>query len=473
MASAILRFIKFGGRSVFNVHCLYRQTFPSVERCFHLNSACYDTIQIQMPALSPTMADGTLVKWLKKEGDKLGPGDVLCDIQTDKAVVSMENEEEGILAKILVPENTKNVPIGTLIALMVEEGDDWQNVEIPKDVTPPSVETGDSRPTPSSPEAPARPVPDAHTSFMAGPSVRKLLEEYGLHAEDVPASGPHGRLLKGDVLNLVKSKNLHKVAIQSEPPPSDSAAPTPPSSPTALPPVDGEPFTDIPSSSMRKTIASRLTQSKTTIPHSYATVDCNIESVTKLRKQLAGEGIKVSVNDFIIKAAAIALQRVPQLNAIKQGDKVQMVSTTDISVAVATDNGLITPIVQNAAYLDVDQISLKIKELAKRAREGKLAPNEFQGGSFTISNLGMFGITEFSAVINPPQLAILAIGTSRIDIGEYDRPVTKMNATLSYDCSVIDETEAFRFLEVFSAVMNNPFLMVAGSHLSMNQKMDV
>ncbi|KAJ8299409.1 hypothetical protein KUTeg_023469 [Tegillarca granosa] len=235
---------------------------------------------------------------------------------------------------------------------------------------------------------------------------------------------------------------------------------------SVLPPIDGEEYIDIPNTGMRKTIAKRLTESKTTIPHSYVTIDCNMGNVSKLRKQLAGDGIKVSFNDFIIKASAIALQRVPQVNSVWQGDSVKLSTTVDISVAVATDQGLITPIVQSAAFLSVDDISNKVKDLAARAREGKLKLEEFQGGSFTISNLGMFGISEFSAVINPPQTAILAIGGSQLVLGENGKPETKMTVTLSYDSRVVDESEASQFLEVFQEVMENPRLTIVGSRLS-------
>lgn len=424
---------------------------------------------ILMPSLSPTMTEGTIVKWHKKEGDTLSPGDLLCDIQTDKAVVSMDTEEEGILAKIIKPENSKDIQIGVLIAVMVEEGDDWQNAEIPADVgtTPPGegVTPAPPPPTEATTLQPSGATP-AESSNVIGPSVRKLLEEFNIKPGEVTASGPHGNLIKGDVLNYIKTKNLSKIEL---PPVADVSSSQPASSTyttSVLPPIDGEEYIDIPNTGMRKTIAKRLTESKTTIPHSYVTIDCNMGNVSKLRKQLAGDGIKVSFNDFIIKASAIALQRVPQVNSVWQGDSVKLSTTVDISVAVATDQGLITPIVQSAAFLSVDDISNKVKDLAARAREGKLKLEEFQGGSFTISNLGMFGISEFSAVINPPQTAILAIGGSQLVLGENGKPETKMTVTLSYDSRVVDESEASQFLEVFQEVMENPRLTIVGSRLS-------
>ncbi|XP_046364149.2 pyruvate dehydrogenase protein X component-like [Haliotis rufescens] len=479
MASAILRFGNLT-RVVNTFKCIsYRQLPHLLQRQIHLQTLNYDAMKLLMPALSPTMSEGTIVKWLKKEGDVVGPGDVLCDIQTDKAVVSMENEEDGILAKILVPDNTKDVKIGTLIAVMVEEGDDWQNVEIPAHTAPDTGPPAPPTPPPSTPSPVATPAAAATTAASAsvsskdlhaagvGPSVRKLAEEYGVSPAQVTGTGPHDRVTKGDVLNYIKSKNLAKRELMATPAPGPAAA-TPSSAPPpqALPPLEGEPFTDIPNTSMRKTIAKRLTESKTTIPHSYASMDMNIGPVSRLRKQLADEGVKVSINDFIIKAAGIALQRVPRVNSIWQNDGAQLLSSVDISVAVATDNGLITPIVQNASALGVDEISSTVRDLAGRAREGKLKLHEFQGGSFSISNLGMFGISEFSAVINPPQTAIMAVGTSRVTLGDDGRPQTRMTVTLSYDSRVLDETEASQFLEVYSEVMENPSFMITGSKLS-------
>lgn len=424
---------------------------------------------IMMPSLSPTMTEGTIVKWHKKEGDTISPGDLLCDIQTDKAVVSMDTEEEGILAKIIKPENSKDIQIGVLIAVMVEEGDDWKNAEIPADVgATPSGDAATPAPAPTQTTSQSSGSSPAESSSVIGPSVRKLLEEFNIKPGEVTASGPHRNLIKGDVLKYIKTKNLSKIELP--PAASPVSSPSQPASSTyttsVLPPIEGEEYIDIPNTGMRKTIAKRLTESKTTIPHSYVTIDCNMGNVGKLRKQLAGDGIKVSFNDFIIKASAIALQRVPQVNSVWQGDSVKLSTTVDISVAVATDQGLITPIVQSAAYLSVDDISSKVKDLAARAREGKLKLEEFQGGSFTISNLGMFGISEFSAVINPPQTAILAVGGSRLVLGEEGKPETNMTVTLSYDSRVIDESEASQFLEVFQEIMENPRLTVVGSRLS-------
>ncbi|CAI9722911.1 dehydrogenase X component, mitochondrial-like [Octopus vulgaris] len=413
-------------------------------------------MRIEMPSLSPTMSEGDIIKWHKQEGDKVAPGDVLCDIQTDKAVVSMDIEEEGILAKILMPENSKNVKIGHLIALMVDLDDDWQNVTIPTEVTA-STDAPVPSPKPAAPPPPS-PVSSA-TSPAAAPvqSNDEIIEE--IHALDV--------------LSVIKTKHLVRSSppspvqptpVQSVPVPpitqTQIKAPPPPA-PAAKGPSKLK-YTDIPVSSMRKTIAKRLTESKTTIPHSYGSIECNVDSVSALRKKLIADGVKVSLNDFIIKAAAHALRRVPDMNAIvKDGNPVQLPSV-DISIAVATPNGLITPIVKNAVTLGISDISSSVKELAGRAREGKLQLHEFQGGSFSISNLGMFGISEFSAVINPPQVGILAIGSSRLVPITNNTAKTMMTVVLSYDRRAVSEHEAAMFLEAFQEILEKPTLMLSG-----------
>ncbi|XP_029637034.1 pyruvate dehydrogenase protein X component, mitochondrial isoform X1 [Octopus sinensis] len=444
-------------------------------------------MRIEMPSLSPTMSEGDIIKWHKQEGDKVAPGDVLCDIQTDKAVVSMDIEEEGILAKILMPENSKNVKIGHLIALMVDLDDDWQNVTIPTDVTA-STDAPVPSPKPAAPPPPvssatspaaaplqsnAEIIEEIHALTRVGPSVKKLLEEYNISPKDVQQSGSRGQILKGDVLSVIKTKHLVRSSppspvqptpVQSVPVPpitqTQIKAPPPPA-PAAKGPSKLK-YTDIPVSSMRKTIAKRLTESKTTIPHSYGSIECNVDSVSALRKKLIADGVKVSLNDFIIKAAAHALRRVPDMNAIvKDGNPVQLPSV-DISIAVATPNGLITPIVKNAVTLGISDISSSVKELAGRAREGKLQLHEFQGGSFSISNLGMFGISEFSAVINPPQVGILAIGSSRLVPITNNTAKTMMTVVLSYDRRAVSEHEAAMFLEAFQEILEKPTLMLSG-----------
>ncbi|KAK7486688.1 hypothetical protein BaRGS_00022089 [Batillaria attramentaria] len=406
-------------------------------RHFYLQRACEAVHKVEMPSLSPTMEMGTIVKWHKKEGDTIVPGDVLCDIQTDKAVVSMEYEDEGVLAKILKPDNSADIKVGALIALMVDEGDDWKGVEKNRGWLMDHLKTG---------------------QHLVGPSVRKLLEEYRLSIFDVPRSGPKGSMLKGDVLGYLKAKGLPKPAIKFKLQAAQKEAED----------SKGQPrWHDMPLSTMRKTIAKRLTESKTTVPHAYAAIECSTGPVTKLRKKLAGvyvsEGVKVSMNDFIIKAAGYALEKSPRVNAVWQGKVLKLVHNIDISIAVATENGLITPIVTSVPLLSVAEVSAMVKDLAKRAREGKLKPEQYQGGTFTISNLGMYGIKEFSAIINLPQIAIMAVGGAHASVGENNAFEHKMTATLSFDCRAIDETEATRFLEAFRSALENPDLMMVGS----------
>jgi len=412
---------------------------------------------VKMPSLSPTMTEGIIVQWLKKEGDAIAPGDVLCEIQTDKAVMSFETEDEGILAKILVPEGSKEpVKFGSLIALTVAEGEDWKDVAIP---------TAGALPAPATPPAPASaPSPASaasHEPHHYGPAVTRLLSQYQLSANQITATGRNKKLLKGDVLKYISDNNLQPKPPLPVPPPgqkaSREASPVSPAVGAApLPPKPRSGYTDHELSNMRKTIAKRLTMSKTQIPHAYSQVEAEIDSLLSLRKQLAQVGVKVSLNDFVINAVALALRQCPYMNTLYINDQIVPQTTVDISVAVATDAGLITPIVKNADAKSVDQISADVRDLAARAREGKLQLHEFQGGSFTISNLGMFGIAEFSAIINPPQCAILAVGGGRPVFDSDSRPVTLMTSTLSYDSRSVEPDEVAAFMAVLRAYLQNP-----------------
>ncbi|XP_042219267.1 pyruvate dehydrogenase protein X component, mitochondrial-like [Homarus americanus] len=441
-----------------------------VYAAFFHNTSAFNAqgLPIKMPSLSPTMMEGTIIKWLKKEGDPIQPGDVLCDIQTDKAVVSMDTEDEGTLAKILVPEDTKDVKVGTLIAVMAAEGEDWKTIEIPA-MDDDSISVASA---PSVTDTPTViPVAD-HGNY--GPSVRLLLERYGLSADQVPAGGPHGRLLKGDVLQAIKEKNLQLKPLPAVPPPETpkpaAATPAPPRAPIS-PPIIGvseDGYDDIEVTNMRKTIAKRLTQSKSGIAHSYGTLECCLHNLLGLRKQFKKEGMNISVNDFIIKAVAVALTRCPEMNCTWQGNQLVIANQADISIAVATPLGLITPIVHGADTLGIEDIATKVRDLAARARENKLKLDEFQGGTFTISNLGMLGIREFSAIINPPQCGILAVGGSRLSVDESGSPVTYMSATLSYDRAGIDDNIAAIFLDTLKQLLEDPTTMILGTNTSVN-----
>jgi len=426
---------------------------------------------VKMPSLSPTMTAGTIVKWLKKEGDAVVAGDVLCEIQTDKAVVAFEMDDEGTLAKILMPENSTDVEVGTLIAVMAESGEDWKSVKVPSGAGKPAQAAAKSAP-PKEEKGAKEAKPHAPTGgVLMGPAVRLLLDLYRVSAKDVSATGPKGALLKSDVMKYIDSKQLKPKPRTAEAPSAPAPAPgKKPSKPSAAPGAAPGTFTDLPLSNMRKTIAKRLTQSKTSVPHAYGNINVNVGAVLKLRKQLKADGIAVTINDFIIKAAASALKQVPEVNVQWDGnsENARYMHTIDVSVAVATESGLITPIVHNADQIGVVAISSKVKELADKAKANKLQLHEFQGGTFTVSNLGMFGITDFTAIINPPQAAILAIGGSQSVLDSELQPLERMTVTLCFDNRVIEEESAARWLEAFKLAFEEPSFILLGADSSLS-----
>jgi pyruvate dehydrogenase complex dihydrolipoamide acetyltransferase long form len=408
--------------------------------------------KVNMPSLSPTMTEGTIIQWLKSEGDKIAAGDTLCEIQTDKAVIGMEWEEDGILAKILVPAGTSDVKVGSLIALMVEDGIEWKNVKVPTTVQIVTVSSSSSPPksaasaaTPLASQQPSSGHGHGSDIKGLGPAVKNHLKQYGLQPNQVAGTGRHGKATKGDVLKYVQSNNIQPVSQGAEPIKTSTPAAGKPAASKTRP---GKPasFVDIEVTTMRRTIAKRLLESKSTVPHSYGTAECDVKNLGLLRKKLAAEGIKVSVNDIIIKCVGNALQRVPKVNCVWDGEKLMQHGSVDISVAVATPNGLITPIVFNVGDKDIIEIGENVKDLAAKARDGKLKPHEFIGGSFTISNLGMFGIHTFSAIINPPQVGIVAVGANIISVDEDCKPRTTCKLVLSYDRRAVDEEESSKFL---------------------------
>ncbi|NXI60508.1 ODPX protein, partial [Chloroceryle aenea] len=445
-------------------------------------------IQVLMPALSPTMEEGNIVKWLKKEGEAVNAGDALCEIETDKAVVTMESSDDGILAKILVEEGRKNVRLGSLIALLVEEGQDWKQVEIPAVASDPSPL---APPAPAIDSTPAGPSVSAPTKLehqpgklqvRLSPAARNILETHGLDPSNLIPSGPRGIFTKEDALKLLqeqKGKPSELKPVVSPAPPQPTAVPSAMQATAvtsayprpAVPPIStpGQPaalgtFTEIPASNIRRVIAKRLTESKTTIPHAYAAADCDIDAILQLRKELAKDDIKVSVNDFIIKATAVTLKQMPDVNVTWDGEVCRQLQSIDISIAVATDRGLITPIIKDVAAKGIKEIAASAKALAKKARDGKLLPEEYQGGSFSISNLGMFGINDFTAVINPPQACILAVGRARPELkvvedeegNEKLKQHQLMTVTLSSDGRLVDDELASKFLETLKANIENP-----------------
>ncbi|KAB2010373.1 hypothetical protein ES319_D10G233800v1 [Gossypium barbadense] len=417
-------------------------------------------IVIGMPALSPTMNQGNIFKWTKKEGDKIEVGDIICEIETDKATLEFESLEEGYLAKILAPEGSKDVAVGLPIAITVEDPDDIEAVK--------TSASGDSavkkqEPTQNESKSEVREQKSGFTKIS--PSAKLLISEYGLDASSLKASGPHGTLLKGDVLAAIKSgKGSPKISPseKSKPSPQTSSQKSPSARPESKAPQQSDSFEDLPNIQIRKVIARRLLESKQTTPHLYLSSDVVLDPLLSFRKELKEKhDIKVSVNDIVIKVVAVALKNVPEANAYWDVEKGEIIlcDSVDISIAVATEKGLMTPIVRNADQKSISSISSEVKQLAEKARAGKLLPNEFQGGTFSISNLGMFPVDQFCAIINPPQAGILAVGRGNkfvepvVGSDGIERPavVTKMNLTLSADHRVFDGKVGGAFVSALKA----------------------
>ncbi|KAI3458891.1 hypothetical protein Pfo_015554 [Paulownia fortunei] len=406
-------------------------------------------IVLEMPALSPTMNQGNIAKWRKKEGDKIEVGDVICEIETDKATLEFECLEEGFLAKILAPEGSKEVAVGQPIAITVEDPND---IEAVKASVTGNLSVKDERPVQQSN---AEDVKTQKTSFnRISPAAKLLLLEHGLDTSSITASGPRGTLLKGDVLTAIKS-GKGSVSVSGSKEKFSSSPPVHPQTSSSVPMgskstvQETDTYEDLPNSQIRKVIATRLLESKQSTPHLYLSTDVILDPLLSFRKELKAKyDVKVSVNDIVIKAVAIALRNVPEANAYWDAIKGEIVlcDSVDISIAVATEKGLMTPIVRNADQKSISSISLEVKELAEKARAGKLKPNEFQGGTFSISNLGMFPVDHFCAIINPPQAGILAVGRGNqvvepvIGDDGIEKPavVTKMNLTLSADHRIFD-----------------------------------
>jgi pyruvate dehydrogenase E2 component (dihydrolipoamide acetyltransferase) len=420
-------------------------------------------IEIKMPALSPTMESGTLSKWLVKEGDSITSGDIIAEIETDKATMEVESVDEGTIAKIVVPEGTEDVKVGTLIAMVAEEGEDASGIsvpasapkaEAPREEAPKQEQPKAEAPAPKAAPAPTTAKGETDGRIFASPLARRIAKDAGIDLAQVKGSGPRGRIVKADV-EKAQSEGVAPKAAAGAP----AAAPQ-----AAIPGAPDRPYEEVKLSSMRRTIARRLTEAKQQVPHFYLTVDINIDPLMALRKQInSREGVKVSVNDFIIKAAAAALVLEPAMNVYYAGDKLYQLKVADISVAVAIEGGLITPVIRDADKKGLLAVSNEMRDLAQRAKDGKLKPEEYQGGSFSISNLGMFGIKHFDAVINPPQAGILAIGA-----GE-KRPIVKddavsiatmMTVTLSVDHRAVDGAIGAKWLNAFKGLMEDPMAIL-------------
>ncbi|UVF17467.1 pyruvate dehydrogenase complex dihydrolipoamide acetyltransferase [Microvirga terrae] len=474
-------------------------------------------INILMPALSPTMEKGNLAKWLKKEGDTVKSGDVIAEIETDKATMEVEAVDEGILAKIVVPEGTADVPVNQLIALIAGEGED------PKSVTAPS--TGGSAPAPA-PKAEAAPAPaapaaapqpqanaipgdaSAHMSYarvdqaptgpaqaakadgagqqaggnrvFASPLAKRIAKEAGVDLASVRGSGPHGRIVEKDVRAALQGGGAKPAAA----PAAAAAAPAPAAKPAApqlassmgadqvKAMFEAGTYEEVPLDGMRKTIAKRLVESKQTVPHFYLALDCELDALMALREQInnaAGKdkdgkpAYKLSVNDFVIKALAIALQRVPAANAVWAEDRILKMKHSDVGVAVAIEGGLFTPVVRRAEQKTLTAISAEVKDMAGRARNRRLKPEEYTGGSTAVSNLGMYGIKDFQAVINPPHGTILAVGAGeqRVVVKNGAPAVVQaMTVTLSCDHRVVDGALGAELLAAFKQLIESPMGML-------------
>ncbi|MCI1242321.1 MAG: pyruvate dehydrogenase complex dihydrolipoamide acetyltransferase [Acetobacter fabarum] len=419
-------------------------------------------IEILMPALSPTMTEGKIARWLKKEGDTVSNGDVLAEIETDKATMEVEAIEDGIFGRILVPEGTEGVTVNTPIAIMVEEGE-----AVPDSAAPPATSAA-SAPAPaqagavapsaapaSAPVAPAAALQASRPAnrIVASPLARRIAAAKNVDLSTLKGTGPNGRIVKRDV-----------EAAAAQP----AAAPKPGQQANAPLPTGAS--RTVPHTTMRKVIARRLSESKATIPHFYVSMDVELDALMALRSQLNAlshdegqDAFKLSVNDMLIKAAALALKQVPEVNASFTEDAMILHEDADISVAVSLDDGLITPIVRAADRKSLKQISQEAKSLVSRARAGKLKPEEFQGGTFSISNMGMFGVKEFAAIVNPPQAAILAIAAGKrqpVVSGDEIKVATVMTVTLSVDHRAVDGAMAAKWLSAFRNIVQAPLALV-------------
>jgi len=408
-------------------------------------------IELKMPALSPTMEEGTLAKWLVKEGDAVKSGDILAEIETDKATMEFEAVDEGIIAKILIPEGSDEVKVGTVIALIAGEGEDVSAAKAAPAPAPAPAPAKAETPKAEAPVSAPAPQPKAAESggrVKASPLARRLAQAQGIDLAGLAGSGPGGRIVKADLGGAA------------------GKAPAAVAAPASV--HTGIPHEEVKLSNMRKTIARRLTEAKQTIPHIYLTVDIRLDALLKLRaelnKGLESRGVKLSVNDLLIKALAVALIEVPECNVSFAGDHLLKYGRADISVAVSIPGGLITPIVVGADGKSISAISKEMTELAGRAKEGKLAPHEYQGGTASLSNMGMFGISSFSAVINPPQGMIMAIGAGEKRpwvIDDSLQIATIMSATGSFDHRAIDGADGARLMQAFKRLLEAPLGMLA------------
>ena len=401
-------------------------------------------VKVLMPALSPTMTSGNLVKWIKKEGDKVKAGVVLAEIETDKATMEMEAIDEGTLAKVLVPEGTENVSVNSLIAIILEEG---EGPEVIDSIIASHTLIDIAAPMETKSVAATTVIPDttAHNSkesrIFASPLAKKIAEQKNINLNNVVGSGPHGRIVKSDIISYSPSSaNIHT--------------------------RNADEFSTKKHTNVGKIIAKRLLESKQTIPHFYLNIECRLDKLLDIRSEMnavAQEKYKLSVNDFIIKAVGLAMRDLPDVNVSWDDNHILTYNNVDISIAVASDSGLITPVLRNVDFKSMPELSNEMKVLVQKARDNKLRPEEFQGGGFTISNLGMYGIKSFSAIINPPQSCILAVGegAKRAIVENNEVKIaTMMDVTLSCDHRVVDGALGALFLKRFKEYIERPVLML-------------
>ena len=424
-------------------------------------------INVTMPALSPTMTEGNLAKWHKAEGDSVEAGDVIAEIETDKATMEVEAVDEGILGKIIISEGTQGVAVNTVIAVLLEDGETANDIgdvsaaaPAPAAADAPKEEKQEATaaPAPAASKAAAAPAANKGDRIFASPLAKRIASQKGLDLTTIKGTGPRGRIVKRDVENAQ--------------PQAAAPAPAPQASSSQALPEDakvnpfGMPYIEIPNNNIKKVTARRLSESKQEVPHFYLTVEVVLDNLLAARKQLneqANGEFKLSVNDFVIKASAMALKSYPAANVSWNEDAVHQYLQSDISIAVATPTGLITPIIKSAETKGLREISDEMKELAGRAREGKLKPHEFQGGSFSISNLGMFGVKNFQAIVNPPQSCILAVGAGEQVpkvVGGEVKIKTVMNVTLSTDHRSVDGAIGAEWLQHFKRYIENPVSML-------------
>ena len=444
--------------------------------------------EILMPALSPTMEEGTLAKWLVKEGDTVKAGDILAEIETDKAVMEFEAVDEGTVGKLLVAEGTEGVKVNAAIAVMLDDGESAGDIQVPAgkpklpeavaekqaDATKGYGEGQAPAPSGSKPAIATETAPVARPSengdrIFASPLARRIAAEKGLDLKAITGSGPHGRIVKADVESAKPGAKAGAEAKVDATTPVAAPVPTGPAADAVIRMYQDRDYVEVKLDGMRKIIAARLTEAKQTIPHFYLRRDIRLDALLEFRatlnRQLAGRDVKLSVNDFVIKACAVALQQVPDANAVWAGDRVLRLTPSDVAVAVAVEGGLFTPVLRDADKKSLSALSAEMKDLAGRARDRKLAPQEYQGGSFAVSNLGMYGVDNFDAVINPPHGGILAVGAGVkkpvVGLGGEIEVATIMSVTLSVDHRVIDGALGAQLLARIVENLEQPMLMLA------------